>query len=196
MRIVLFSLLLACLLPWLDNATQVYSAAPPLPLRLVDLLVEERYDEYHRPRLLAMGDKMFPTYEKILATVQIRHEAKERIFLLIGEVKADRRQFIEPALNHLGSQNLPVKIAALELLAKIGTPAEAAAVVALLSSRDPKIASAAATTLVALGGPRELIAMDVWLNGGDHPNNVELRLHVKKSREALKQKLDKERDHP
>jgi hypothetical protein len=86
-----------------------------------------------------------------------------------------------------------VRWVAVQLLEQIGTNVEGSAVVALLSDAEKLVAYAAAKTLVAIGGPRELIAMDAWLLGVSHQDDRQLRLHVKKCRDRLAERLDTSR---
>jgi hypothetical protein len=52
------------------------------------------------------------------------------------------------------------------------------------------VVRSAARALVAVGGRREVVAMDVWLGGASHRGDDELRQYVKQCRDALKKRLD------
>jgi hypothetical protein len=59
-----------------------------------------------------------------------------------------------------------------------------------LSDTDKVVVNGAAKALAAIGGPREVTAMDVWLLGGSHRDEAHLRQHVKNCRDKLKKRLD------
>jgi hypothetical protein len=114
--------------------------------------------------LIAMGEKVFPAYEAILAAPENSREV-QHIFFTLRQTKGDRRRFVEPALRALTHSNIHVREQAALLLGEIGTNTEASPLVALLSDKDSFVAKAAGKSLAAIGGPREVLAMDVWLRG-------------------------------
>jgi hypothetical protein len=139
--------------------------------------------------LVRMGSNAFPTYEAILADKKAGPLEVARIFFVLYEVKGDRRRFAEHAVRRLADPHYPVRCHAVRLLERIGTPAEASAVVALLADRNTGVSFSAARTLAAVGGPRELIAMDAWLISR-YSSRDGLRDQFEKFRNALKKRLD------
>jgi HEAT repeat protein len=144
-----------------------------------------------RQTLVGMGRRAFPVYEAILSDPKSDPYSVERTFAILREVDADRRQFLEYAVQRLADANSDIRAAALFLLEKIGSPRDAQPVVALLSDKKSLIAEAAATVLLALGDQRTVVAMDVWLNSESHRDKEWLRKHVAKCRAELKQRLGK-----
>lgn len=146
-----------------------------------------------KAKLAQMGDKAFPAFETILADATAEPRLVAAVLLVVRDVKADRRRFIEPAVRALAHQSSNVRSKALQLLAQIGTAREAPPVVALLNEGDNEyatigIAFNAARTLVAIGGPSELRAMDVWLVGAANPR-FPIRTFVKTQRDLLEKRL-------
>ena len=142
-----------------------------------------------RQRLIEMGEKAFPAYEAILADQKATPEEVARVFGVLCYVQADRCRFLKHALSRLRDADWGVRLSAVHLLREIGNAANGPAVVALLSDRL-EVAYAAAKTLAIIGGPRELEVMDAWLRGPSQRGD-ELRQHVQKCRDALKERLAK-----
>jgi hypothetical protein len=165
--------------------------------------------------LIKRGDTMFPLYLKVLADPKTEAIYISRIFELLYELKeCDRKGFIEPTLRHMVDSSHPghdkvvtnvkggrmplqnftaVRREGARLLGQIGNPAEASVLVALLSDRNDDVVRRAAEALAKIGGPREVIAMDVWLQSPPperDPNT--LREFVKKQRDELATRLEKE----
>jgi hypothetical protein len=167
------------------------SMPPPTKQEVVDLL--RGNDFAGCAELVEMGEKAFPIYEAILADPKADDGDVGRVLLVIGEVKADRRRFIKYAVSRLTDAKFGVRLNAVLLLKDIGTVAEASPVVALLSDERVEIVYAAAKTLTAIGGPNELVAMDVWFQGVSRRDDTDLRKRVQKCRDALKKRLDEAR---
>lgn len=170
-------------------------APPPGREEIRRMLEGEEFDDYEA--LVALGARAFPAYLQILAAKDADRSEASRIFLILSKVKADRGQFLEPAIANLAHPHSTVRYSAVQLLGQIGNERDAAPVVALLSDEEWTIPFAAAKTLAAIGDRRVLTAMDVWLNsvkphnsGGERANEI-LRQHVIKCRHELKERLDK-----
>lgn len=170
---------------------------PPLDEKLVkyvrSLSYLPDYDakvEKQIRQLVEMGEKVFPAYEAILADTKSRSHEVASVLSLLREVKADRRGFRKYAVARLADARDGVVLNAVQLLEVIGGPAEASPLVALLSDRDLTNSFAAAKALAAIGGPNEVVAMDVWLRGDSHRGDRQLREDVQKYRDDLKKCLD------
>ena len=172
---------------------EAISIQPPTKQKVVDLL--RGNDFAGCSELVEMGEKAFPIYEAILADPKADDGDVGRLLLVIGEVKADRRRFIKYAVSRLTDAKFGVRLNAVLLLEDIGTVAEASPVVALLSDERVEIVYAAAKTLAAIGGPNEVVAMDVWLHVVSRRDDTNLRKRVQKCRDALKKRLDKACDN-
>lgn len=177
------------------------TAEPPLDVRNVRevrmaLRVKEpdKTSEKYRQYLIHMGEKAFPAYEAILSDPKAYDVEVCGVFGIIYEVKGDCRRFIKYALARFMDSDYGVRRCAVWILGAIGSAAEASPVVALLSDEEKIVAYAAAKTLVAIGGPNEVVAMDVWLRGVSHRDDRELREHVQKCRDALKKRLSEKKD--
>ncbi len=138
-------------------------------------------------------EKVFAAFESILLEPGAIRDLQD-IFAALRKLKGDRRRFVEHAVRNLTYPHPGVRESAVALLADIGTNAEASPVVALLSDKHYWVAQSAATTLVAIGGSRELVAMDIWLAGVSRPNDDETRNHVMQCRAALQKRLDEARE--
>jgi HEAT repeats len=162
----------------------------------VQMFDPDENQEKKRRYLIRMGEKAFPAYEAILTDPKSPYDSVCGVLCILRYVKADRRCFIKYALARLTDEDFTVRHLALELLGKIGSSTEMPPVVALLSDEQEDIANCAARTLAALGGPNELVAMDVWLNGTSHRANPHLRSYVRECRDKLKKRLDEQSKDP
>jgi HEAT repeat protein len=147
-------------------------------------------------QLIQMGDTVFPAYEAILTDPNSKPTEIAGVLLLLRRVKADRSCFRKYAVSCLTDTRDAVQLDALHLLEVIGSPAEASPVVAMLSDGDISLVYNAARTLAAIGGPNELVAMDLWLRGESHRDDRKTREHVKKFRDDLKKRLDAKKAPP
>ena len=153
----------------------------------------DKTQEMQRRYLIRMGEKAFPAYEAILSDPKSESYEVEGVFGVLVNVDADRRHFIKYAISRFMDTDYGVRWAAVGLLERIGSPAEASPVVALLSDVHTEVVYAAAKTLAAVGGPNEVVAIDVWLRGVSYREDRQLREHVQKRRDELKKRLDKAR---
>jgi hypothetical protein len=76
-------------------------------------------------RLIRMGAGAFPAYEDILNDPKATPTEVSRILYLVCKVKADRRRFLVHALQRLADSSKSVRRDAVQLLAEIGTSADA-----------------------------------------------------------------------
>lgn len=146
-----------------------------------------------REELIKMGVAAFPAYEEILADPTSRGPSVARLFYILGQIKQDRRRFLPHAVKRLADQHPAVRGSAVELLGQIGTTGDASPVVALLSDAHAPVVHAAAKTLAAIGGEREVVAMDIWLLGPTRRDDGDLRRHVTQCRDQLRKRLDEAR---
>lgn len=153
--------------------------------------------------VIALGDKAFPAYERILADPKVDNFEVVRIFGILASVnmKGDRSRFLERAVAELASHDGLVRWSAVGLLAKIGSERDTSPIIALLSDDDFTTGIVAAAAVQAIGGPRDLVALDTWLRANsdkrftpEYRKQYEiLREHVTKARDELKQRLDKQK---
>ena len=187
-RIFRAILLLATIAIALDRTN---AADPPTDEK--DVLNLLHCDEFSKSqKLVSWGDKAFFIYVSLLEDKRTEPEDVRRIFWVLTEVKGDRSQFLKHAVERLADEHMKVRKAALDLLAHIGTRKETAALVAFLPDKEAVIVYYASQALGAVGGPPGLVALDAWLLGDDHANDVKLREHVKGYRDELAARLAKE----
>ena len=179
----------------LSGAAPAFAGPPSDEREVLDLLGGEEFKE-DRQKLVAWGAEAFPIYLGILEHKECTAMEKSRIFSVLRSVKADRSRFLEAVVSALAHENWSLRSSAVQLVAQIGTAKDASPVVALLSDGvEPAYQSNchfAAKTLAAIGGPREVIAMDAWLLGVSYADDKPLRTHVKKCRDELAARLAKE----
>jgi HEAT repeat protein len=151
-------------------------------------------------KLLELGPKAFPVYEKLLADPKTNSGQVSRIFSVLREVPGDRSRFLETAIKNLTSPSFSVRYSAIRLLGAIGSHRDTAPIVASLYDKDIGIISAAAETLAEIGGRRELVAFDVWLRASKargigkplidmlrkHRDALEFRLKLKRKTRRLR----------
>lgn len=161
---------------------------PKLPSEEYLHLLLRRIDDNKRKILLAYGERLFPTYEKILTDEQSPGPSVSGVLKILSHSKGDRSRFVDLAVAKL-TTNVQWRNDALFLLGRIGSEREASPIVALMS--DPFSTYLAAEAIAAIGGPRELVAFDVWLATNPLRKREDLRKHVAKFRDDLKQRLEK-----
>jgi HEAT repeat protein len=144
--------------------------------------------------LLRMGERAFPAYEAVLSDPKAPPHDVAISFAVLGEVEADRRLFLKYVVSHLKDEDQRVRRNGLHLLGEIGSAADASPVVALLSDEREDIPCIAASTLADIGGPSELVAMDVWLRGVSYRDNADIREGVRYHRDELKKRLEEDKD--
>lgn len=147
-------------------------------------------------KLVKFGADAFPVFYGILEDRRGTLQERRGIYVVLTKVKTDRSGFLEIAIADLAHKDGEMRSRALNLLAEIATSKDSSPIVALLSDADTvdahTVPYSAAKALSAIGGPRDVTAMDAWLLGGSHPDNKKLRDHVKKCRDELAARLAKE----
>lgn len=142
-------------------------------------------------KLMAYGDRVFPTYEQILADPKVEPLCAQQVCFMLSLIKTDRRRFVPGVVKRLGDENDVTRWVAVGLLAEIGDERDASAVVTLLSDDDGVVRYSAAETLAAIGGRQELKAMDEWLrSGAAHRRDGDFLRHVKSCRDELGKRLE------
>lgn len=173
------------------TVTHTIAADPPADEK--DVLNLLHCDEFsQRQKLVSWGDKAFFIYVSLLEDERTDPEDVSRIFCVLTDVKGDRSEFLKHAVKRLADKQTKVRATALDLLAQIGTQKETKSLVGLLPDNDAVIVHFAAKALGAVGGPPGLLALDAWLLGDNHANDVKLREHVKRYRDELAARLAKE----
>lgn len=156
-------------------------------------------DDFPGARTLrTLGKRAFPAFETILKDPNTRPIHIARIFGTLRAVDGDRSQFHDQAIQRLGDSDHSIQIQAAALVGEIGNEKDACLLLVLLSD-ELTVAYSAAQALVKIGGPAELTAMNLWLKVSDHKryttehqnDNNQLRKHVTKFRDELKERLDK-----
>lgn len=143
-----------------------------------------------RGKLLKLGVRAFPIYDSLLADPKLEDLHASRIFAVLCDVKGDRTRYLVSAQLALRNPNWHVRSAAVRFLAHIASPRDTSPIVAVLFDNNDVVAHAAATTLAAIGGPNDLIAMDVYLRStavqGAHPAFL---AEITKQRDRLRERL-------
>ena len=170
--------------------------APPAPdpafaNRVLEIRGKLNNFEFHEtaPEMIGWGESAFPMYEVILADPDTKPAQVARAFIVIRQVKADRRRFLEIAVSRLADPARAVRGEAVRLLGEIGSEQDTPPVVALLSDHEELVCFAAAKALAAIGGKRDVAAMDVWLRSGNHRDWPKYLAHVKRCRDDLEVRL-------
>ncbi len=151
--------------------------------------------------LVTLNHKVYPNFERILAMRDVNRLEVSRMFIVLANVKGDRSRFLEPAVTKLSDSDNAIRRDSVGLLAEIGSERDTAPIVALLNDEEFTVGVAAAKALSTIGGPRELAALNIWLTVTKPENYSKewqgsyesLRKNVIKSRDALKERLDKEK---
>jgi hypothetical protein len=149
----------------------------------------ERWEEYDT--LVALDAAAFPVYDAILADPNHTSNERMHIFVVVAATKADGSRYRELAIKSLSHPDETLRIAAVRLLAKIGSEQDTAPIVALLSDEDHLVVVEAAKTLATIGGWRDLVAFEAWLRKAKARKfDPDWTKGVEKARDALKKRLD------
>jgi hypothetical protein len=154
-------------------------------------VIDQRGGEHKK--LISLGSKLFPAYQRILAAPDINHTEQSGIYAALAEVNGDRSQFLDHAVSGLASRSDRVQFSAVILVKQIGSAREAAPVVALLWDTDPVTKHVAADTLRVIGDRRTVDALQIWLNVPANQQNRQLFDHVTKCRNDLFDRVERER---
>jgi hypothetical protein len=82
-------------------------------------------------------------------------------------------------------------VAVASIAALAGTAQDTPALAAFLSADHRATIHVAAWGLANIGGERDIVALDIWLLGGRHRDNPQLREFVTECRDKLKQRVEK-----
>lgn len=143
--------------------------------------------------LVRMGEKVFAAYEAILSDPKSTPDEIGRAFCVLSYIEADRRRFAKYAVMHLTDADFGSRYNAVSLLEEIGSAADASPVVALLSDKSIEVVGVAAQTLVSIGGPNEVVAMDVWLRGIGRPEK-DIQKAIQSHRDKLRMRLEEDKE--
>lgn len=144
--------------------------------------------------LLRQGEKAFPAYEAILSDTNSTTDEIFGVICVLNDIEADRRRFIKYVIPRLTDARSGTRHNAVCLLEKIGSTAETSPLIALLSDKHSETVCVTAEVIAAIGGPNDLVAMDVWLRGIAYLDKVDIRVAVKHHRGKLKKRLDEDKD--
>lgn len=201
MRGIRLALLVACCLAASCQVRDAVEVAPaPVELPSAEKIEEIRgcldlecgsQEKHCVKRFYQIGiAKVFAAFEIILDNPRSDREVCVLFGYLCHKLDGDARRLVGPTALRLAHPNSDVRNNAVLALTEIGTQEESAALVALLSDENYYVAQFAATALVKLGGPNELVALDVWLQGSSHRDDAKRRDHVQKCRRELHQRLN------
>lgn len=148
-----------------------------------------------RARLLDMGEKLLPVIHELLSRGSLNPKERSAILSFAIEIPGDHTRLLRQVVHSLtykdGVGRSPdVRHSAAGFVKQIGTAAEASLMVALLSDHDTGIVLTASEALVHIGGPYEVAAMKIWLDGVSHRDHVYLRQRVRACRDALQKRLE------
>ena len=138
-----------------------------------------------------MGSKPFSAYAAIISDPKSKAQHVYRALGVIENVRVDRSQFVELAIQRLGDDSDLIRLSAARLLGEIGNSRDTPPIVVLLSDDRREVVCAAANALAAIGDKRTVAAMDVWLKSLHHSDDPEIRAHVAKCRDGLMKRLEK-----
>jgi hypothetical protein len=180
------------LLAALGSPAAAQEKAEPTVERIRSLLNVHEFKEQYR-ELIGFGEAAFPAYEQILNDPAANSMEVVGIFCVLGGVQADRRRFIEPAVRRLTEPSRDRRLSAVQILGRIGSRGDASPVVALLWDEERPVVRAAAEALCAIGGERELTALDIWIKAGNHRTDGDLRRIVQQYRNQLQRRVEEEK---
>lgn len=201
---IAFGLLLSPLLA-IQTVDPGKRMSPQTEAAIKELLNAEEFKQRERDALAKLGGyslAAFHLYAQILDSDRKEdYYIIQRVLRVLAEptFKADRSQFLDRAIDKMTHWHSGVRRGALQLVAVIGSAADAAPVVVLLSDAEWTNAIVAAKTLATIGNRRTVAAMDVWLQSTirpvdwNGPAHAIVRGEVAKARDELKQRLDKEK---
>jgi len=120
-----------------------------------------------REKLIKLGPKAHLAFVKILKDVKTNPVIVVRVLRTVSVSKGDRSVFVEPALARLIDENWLVRLSAADLIGDIGSAKEAPPLISLLNDPESGTAGSAALALGKIGGPRELLALTIWLRNNE-----------------------------
>lgn len=107
------------------------------------------------------GEKLFPLYLELLEDMSSESIHVGRVFDIITRVKADRSRFYGVTLERLADKNPDIRTDAINFLKLVGSEKDTAPLAVLLYDSELIVRYAAATTLVAIGGKKDLQVFDL-----------------------------------
>lgn len=120
------------------------------------------------------GEKLYPRYQEVLDDPKRGDRSTSCVLSILWRVAQDAKlrpevskQFLGPALRHLGDEDHGVRISALGLLQVIGGERDTAPVAVMLLAERTEVRYAAAKTLAGIGGPADVVALDLVIKNAD-----------------------------
>jgi hypothetical protein len=124
-------------------------------------------DFYHKSRLvelIALKDRAFPAYRRLLNRAKLTDEVRGNILNVIAlATKTDRRAFRGDAMKALKSPEYSMRKGGIRLIGELGNVRDSTLAFVLLSDEEEGIIEAALDCLVKIGDERELLAMEIWV---------------------------------
>ena len=160
-----------------------------------ELLVTKDFREGHRI-LAQAGPSVFPLYRKILADPETFCEKKTLIYSVLKHLECDKTQFYPFSLEHVQDREcLSLRIGAKHVLWQVATVNDIPYLSTLLNDGATSSIMDTARVLSQIGDQNALDAINVWLaiRGTSHPQYY--IKHVTESRDQLKARLDKQKQH-
>ena len=117
--------------------------------------------------LIRRGEAAFDDFAEILSDNKAEVKHVERTFSILCNIKADRSRFHDLTLARLGDRRSDIRREAVRFLAHIGSEGDTAPVAVLLLDGETMVRYAAAKTLAAIGGKRDLIVFDLIIRDAD-----------------------------
>jgi hypothetical protein len=119
-----------------------------------------------------------------------------RVLLMVRQAEGDRSAFRPHAVRLLAHEQQSVSRNALDLLARIGTADDAAAVAALLDgpARDVSYYTSVVETLAAIGTEKEIVALEVARKAGLKRDYPDFWARVDKCETAIRERAAKAKD--
>jgi HEAT repeat protein len=146
--------------------------------------------------LYQAGERAFPACEVILADPTSNPRLVVQILTNLLEVKADRSRFLPVLRKRLTDPEPGVRLWTIALVGQVGTRDDLPPLVAFLACDHKMTVKMAASAVAHLGGEAALTALDVWLLTGHLREDQDIRQHVTKRRDELKERLDKQKKQP
>lgn len=139
--------------------------------------------------LLNRRDILRPSFAAILVDPNSDPVKVACTFTTLLNTDTCDHKFLELAVKRLADESDRVRHSALCYLERYGKAENTQKITAMLADTDTAVRYAAAKTLAAIGGQRDLDAMDAWLKDGKHPNDADYLIHVKKCRDELEKRV-------
>jgi hypothetical protein len=113
------------------------------------------------------GDKLFPLYLELLEDRSSEPIHVGRVYVIITRVEADRSRFYPITVERLSDKNEGIRCDAINFLVHVGSEKDTASLATLLYDHMYTVRYAAATSLVVLGGKKDLQVFDLVLRHMD-----------------------------